>query len=279
MKMFAILLLPVALLLQHDGCDVSGGPDSVRSKFQAQLTPYFRNAKVEVNGKDEAILGLTCNTDAGPKLIAQAQDMLAHSEGIGKLRSLQKWGPALGSHVYRTVAIGFADTVVTMDVASNKITQAPASDDYRRHYEAACRPAAATASSVAASIPDVSIYVAYYRITPQKPVDANSPAPAASGTPVSNANSPTSGAPGTPANGRASFVVFDTVGLWSDADWPEHRDAEIAARRDMILKDYGARFPGATVDFIASEKVPVPQSLVRRAEQEERASAAVVSQR
>jgi hypothetical protein len=238
MKMFALLLLPVALLLQNGGCDVSGGPDSVRSQFQAQLTPYFRNAKVEVNTKDQAILGLTCNTDAGPKLIAQAEDMLAHSDGIAKLRSLEKWGNALGSQVYRTVAIGFSDTVDTLDVATNKITQAPATEDYRRHYETAC----------AANPPlrDVSIYVAYYRVTPQKPV-----------------------------NGHSSFVVFDTVGVWSDAEWPEHRDDEIAARRDMIVKDYGAQFPGATVEFIGNEKVAVPQSLAHRAEQEERASAAV----
>jgi len=242
MKMFAILLLPAALLLQNEGCDVSGGPDSVRSQFQAQLTPYFRNAKVEVNSKDETILGLTCNNDAGPKLVAQAQDMLAHSDGIAKLRSLRRWGTALGSQVYRTVAIGFSDTLVTLDVATNKITEAPASDDYRRHYEAAC--------TTSPFLPDVSIYVAYYRITPQKPV-----------------------------NGRSSFVVFDTVGVWNDAEWPQHRDGEIAARRDMIMKDYGPQFPGATVEFIASEKVAVPQSLGRRAEQEERASAALMSPR
>jgi hypothetical protein len=252
MKMFAILLLPAALLLHHDGCDVSGGADSVRSQFQAQLSPYFRNARVEVNSKDESILGLTCNTDAGPKLIAQAQDMLQHSEGMGKLRSLEKWGPALGSQVYRTVAIGFAETIVTLDVASNKITQTPASDDYRKHYEAVCAKNAALrdVSNADAPIPGVSIYVAYYRITPQKPV-----------------------------NGRASFVVFDTVGVWSDAEWPEHRDNEIAARRDMVIKDYGEQFPGATVDFIGSEKLVAPQSLARRAEQEERASAAAISQR
>jgi hypothetical protein len=243
MKMFAILLLPVALLLQHDGCDVSGGAESVRSQFQAQLTPYFRNAKVEISGKDETIWGLTCNTDAGPKLIAQTQDMLAHSDGIGKLRSLEKWGNALGSPVYRTVAIGFADTVVTLDVATNKITQTPATEDYRRRYEAACTTAAHVAD---ASLPDVSIYVAYYRVTPQKPV-----------------------------NGHANFIVFDTVGVWSDSEWPQHRDDEIAARRDMIMKEYGAQFPGATVEFIANEKVAAPQSLGRRAEQEERASAAM----
>ncbi|HZU23124.1 MAG TPA: hypothetical protein VE998_09860 [Terriglobales bacterium] len=237
MKMFAILLLPMALLVQHQGCDLSGGADSIRTQFQAQLTPYFRNATVEVNSKDEAILGFTCNTDAGPKLIEQAQDMLAHSDGIARLRSLDKWGTAMGTQVYRTVAIGFSDTVVTLDIASNKISQTPATEDYRRRFQAACHP----------SLPDVSIYVAYYRITPPHPV-----------------------------NGRPSFVVFDTVGLWSDAEWPQHRDDEISARRDMIVKQYGNQFPGATVEFIASEKVAAPEWLGRRAEQEERASASSI---
>lgn len=241
MKLLASLLLPAAFFLQQNGCDVSGGPDSVRSQFQAQLTPYFRNAKVEINATQQSILGFTCNTDAGPKLVAQAQDMLAHNDGITKLRSLNRWGGALGSQTYRTIAIGFADAIVTLDIASNKITQTPATDDYRAHYAATCSTKPLTG---------VSIYIAYYRVTPP-----------------------------TPVNGHTSFVVFDTAGMWSDADWPQHRDSEIAARRDMIVKDYGSQFPGATVEFIGTEKLPAPESLSRRAEQEERASAMVSSQR
>src|SRR5437868_2126598 len=101
MKIFASLLLPAAMFLQQNACDVSGGPESIRSQFQTQLTPYFRNAKVEVNPAKESIFAYTCNTDAGPKLIQQTQEFLATNTGLAKLRSLHKWGSAFGSQVYR----------------------------------------------------------------------------------------------------------------------------------------------------------------------------------
>ena len=200
------------------GCDISGGPQAVRQKFEDALHPYFVNAKAQAIPEKQLIIGLSCIQGAGPELVSKVADFLVSNQQLAQLRTLRTYGPILGSPSYKYVALGFDSWVIRLDVDTWRISYHRPWLGYSEQYAATCglsptqspEPVAQGGDAIVGS---GRVWIGTFKVHFSKPF-----------------------------NGVLELVGQDSLGMYQkDSDFEARKDAEVSAREELIRAQFAAQ--------------------------------------
>jgi len=81
---FSLALMFISVL-QLPACDLTGGPEKVKERTEAQLRQYFPNGHAIVSPAKATIVGVTCARGLGQPLVAEIAEELASKRAIRQL--------------------------------------------------------------------------------------------------------------------------------------------------------------------------------------------------
>jgi hypothetical protein len=129
----ALLLLS---LMPIPGCDLTGGPNNVQRKTEAQVCQYFPNAHAFVLREQGTILAVTCTHGLGKRLIEEMATHVASEHGIQQLHEARQLPMKLSP--YRFFIIQFEEYSIRLDTDTQQHWILPSDAQERLRYNMLC---------------------------------------------------------------------------------------------------------------------------------------------